>query len=225
MSLYIYLKNTEQDFSIVKKYLNDFNCEVILEENNLLIITSNLVQNKIDSSDSDAVCAIWKQVKNFLSAINGAIALEDASSTFLELQTIKYESDSGEIKFLPNIGKMNLILPPLGEKKLDPAELIQLALKDKVVAKALRLASRDFDWINLYRIYEIIKEDGYSLPDKEFTTFTASANNSSVSGDDSRHGKMNSKKLKKTMDLTTAKYLIKNTLKQWLHCKLMPTDV
>ena len=88
------------------------------------------------------------------------------------------------------------------------------------MAKALRLCSRELDWVNLYRIYEVISEDIGGLTSKEFDIFAGSANNSKVAGDYSRHGKMKEKTPKKTMKLADAQHLIKSKVREWVYGKL-----
>jgi hypothetical protein len=79
---------------------------------------------------------------------------------------------------------------------------IDVALADPSVAKVLRLQSLPIDWVNLYRILEVIQADvGGSKPirDNGWATKTAldrfehSTNDPSTSGDQSRHGHRNIK--------------------------------
>ena len=100
---------------------------------------------------------------------------------------------------------------------------------DESVAKALRLINRKMDWTNLYRILDVIQEDagGYQTIEKQgwttqkrIKTFTGSANNSSVSGDDSRHGYIQSGQPKQTMDLRKARNFIYQLLRKWLTTKV-----
>ena len=90
------------------------------------------------------------------------------------------------------------------------SNLLQLTKADKNVAKVMRLMTYEMDWINLYRIYEVIRDDIGSqrvLIERgwckkfQVNAFTGSANNSSVSGDLSRHGRTDSPIPSKIMEL------------------------
>ncbi|WP_173066912.1 hypothetical protein [Sulfurimicrobium lacus] len=98
----------------------------------------------------------------------------------------------------------------------------------------MRLFSLDHDWVNLYRIYEVIEEDakqpgkpkrgwvvkrGWATPD-EYDAFTGSANNASVAGDHSRHGKINGGTPQRTMHLDEARHTVQRILRDWLNSKV-----
>ena len=139
----------------------------------------------------------------------------------VNLHYVKYIDDNGEINFLPNIGNMYAVLPGLRGSQPDISKFIPLALGDKTVAKALRLCSRELDWVNLYRIYEVISEDMGGLTGKEIKKiFKGSANNSNVTGDYSRHGKMNVGTPEETMRLADAQHLIKLKVREWIYKKI-----
>ncbi len=107
----------------------------------------------------------------------------------INLHYVKYVDNNGKVNYLPNIGNIYAVIPELRGSEPDISNFILLALRDKAIAKALRLCSRDLNWVNLYRIYEVISEDAGGIADKNIQIFKASANNSNVTGDFSRHGK------------------------------------
>lgn len=72
---------------------------------------------------------------------------------------------------------------------------IDVAERDANVASVLRLlGTKELDWVNLYRIYEVIKSDVGDLVNTGWTTktilsrFTGTANSPAIIGDEARHG-------------------------------------
>jgi len=220
MKLFIHLKNPQQDAVSIKEALKCFDSAVIIEDEKIMITTSSLVVGDVDLSDNNVVWDIWDRVKEFIDIINGSAIVEGVSMGHVALENITYEDRSGQIKNLTNACKMYAVLPSIRGGKPDISKLIPLALKDNAVAKALRLCSRDLDWVNLYRIYEVVKEDMGGLSSDELKIFKGMANNSSVSGDHARHGKMKAGTPEKTMHLADAQHLIKRTLREWIYSKL-----
>jgi len=219
MELLILLENPEKDLESIKHILDDFDCSLTVEKGKVVITTSSLVGD-VDLRNNKAISNLWEEVKNFIDVINGSAVIEGVSMNSIVLHYIKYVDADGEIKFLPNIGNMYAVLPGLRGSETDASRFIPLALKDKTVAKVLRLCGRELDWINLYRIYELVSEDVGGLRSKEFTIFAGSANDSRVIGDYARHGKTKGKAPKKSMRLANAQHLIKSTVREWIYTKL-----
>lgn len=106
---------------------------------------------------------------------------------------------------------------------------ITTAQHDTNIAKALRLfGNENQDWVNLYRIYEVIESDvgGVSnIVDKGWATkkalkrFKHTANSPTTIGDDSRHGKDTTQPPKNPMELSEAKSIIKTLIHNWLNLK------
>ena len=220
MKLFIHLKNLQQDAVSIKEALRCFDCDVLIENEKIMIATSSLVVGDVDLSVNHVVSNIWDRVKEFIDIINSSAIVEGVSIGYIDLENIKYEDRSGQKHNLDNVAKMHAVLPSPKGGEPDISKIIPLALKDNAVAKALRLCSRDLDWVNLYRIYEVIEEDMGGLASTELDIFTGMANNSSVSGDQARHGKMKVRAPKNTMHLADAQHLIKRTLREWIHNKL-----
>jgi hypothetical protein len=123
-------------------------------------------------------------------------------------------------------GENNTVAAPV----MHPAaNLLLISQKDEGIAKVLRLQERKGDWINLYRILEVIREDMGGDPaiaakgwanESDIEAFTASANNTAVTGDDSRHGNLKSKRPKRTMSLTKARHVIAGITRGWFDYKM-----
>jgi len=105
----------------------------------------------------------------------------------------------------------------------------ELAIKDASVTRALRLfGSGTHDWVNLYRIYEIIESDmgGLSaminlswISKSRVSNFKHTANSVSAAGDEARHGEERTIPPPSPMPLTEAESFIVHLLKNWLHLK------
>lgn len=106
---------------------------------------------------------------------------------------------------------------------------VALAQHDENVAKVLRLFGTGIhDWVNLYRIYEVVENDIGSISNivkkgwatgKAVKRFKHTANSPSSIGDESRHGKQSSKPPEDPMTLSEAKSLIETILHNWLRTK------
>lgn len=106
---------------------------------------------------------------------------------------------------------------------------VQIAKNDDSVSKVLRLrCTAPNDWVNLYRIYEVIEGDvgGMSkITDSKWTTekeikrFKHTANSPSTTGDASRHGKESTHPPSNPMSISEAEFLIKSILNHWVRSK------
>ena len=219
MKLLILLENPEQDIDKIQNVLRNFECSLTVEEDRIICKTSTLV-GEVDLKDNNAISQVWESVKDFIDIINGSAIVEGFSMSPVNLHYIKYIGDNGEVNFLPNIGNINAVLPGFRGSLPDISKFIPLALGHKTVAKVLRLCSKELDWANLYRIYEVISEDIGGLTGKDIKIFKGSANNSNVTGDFSRHGKMNVGTPKETMRLADAQHLIKSKVREWIYNKI-----
>ena len=106
----------------------------------------------------------------------------------------------------------------------------KLAEEDEIVKDVFR-QFREFDhnWINLYKIYEIVNKDAGKknkidrieqwITKKKISQFKHTANSQSAIGDDARHGVDDKHPPKEPMPLSEAEALIRNLLKQWLQWK------
>ena len=99
------------------------------------------------------------------------------------------------------------------------------------IAKVYRLiALKGDDWVNLYRIFELIRDDvggeseikalGWASGNK-IDLFRGAANHPGVSGDDARHGVLASPPPSRSMDLPQARTFIKGLVHAWLEYKII----
>lgn len=225
MKIFIHLKNTEQDAQTLIEALRHFDGSVIIEEGNLVIVTSSIITGDVDLLDTDNIWNESFKIAEFIDIINGAAIVEGISLPPISSTKVLYEDSNGKPHILGVVGRMEGVLPSLRSSPPDISKMIPLALKDEAVAKALRLSSRELDWANLFRIYEVIKEDVGKFPKEthdKLNIFTTSVNKSSIVGDIARHGtiKDKGKPPKKTMTYQEAKQLIKTILGEWIHRKI-----
>lgn len=109
----------------------------------------------------------------------------------------------------------------------------KLAEEDEIVKNVFR-QFRDFEhnWINLYKVYEILKKDAGNknkidkidrikqwIDKDKIRQFTHTANSQSAIGDDARHGVDQNDPPKEPMSLPEAVALIRNLLQKWLQWK------
>jgi hypothetical protein len=106
---------------------------------------------------------------------------------------------------------------------------VATAQRDANVAKVLRLFGiGHYDWVNLYRIYEVVENDIGGISNivkkgwatrKTIERFKHTANSPGAIGDESRHGKQTSQPPKDPMTLSEAKSLVETILHNWLRMK------
>ena len=87
----------------------------------------------------------------------------------------------------------------------------------------------DRNWINLYKIYEIVDKDAGKIKKihrieqwitkKKISDFKQTANSKRAIGDDARHGVDDNDPPKEPMSLSEAKALIMTLLQKWLQWK------
>lgn len=241
MNLYIRLKNPEGEADALARALRKTHVKVGKEDGQIVLFSDDLVRNELEATNYPLIREIWRRVHELIAIINGAGVVEGGTINRLDLVYVDYVTPDGRCEPMPNVADSDIVLPALRTNPPDRAPFIALALIDGTVAKALRLFSQGSDWVNLYRIYEIIWEDmpkgrihaaGWAT-NKEIDTFTRSANDPAITGDLARHGKI-SKGKKKTprktkphksapqsaMSLAMARHLIKRLLRAWLSHKV-----
>lgn len=110
----------------------------------------------------------------------------------------------------------------------DPiSKWLPVTMQDSIVAKALRLRDADdLDWVDLYRLYEVIWNDVGRLIHQlgwgsrnEVERFARTANSVAAAGDKARHGIESTDPPPKPMPLSDARELIDRIMKAWLSWK------
>ncbi|MGH9340095.1 MAG: hypothetical protein ACRD1R_11045 [Acidobacteriota bacterium] len=188
----------------------------------LILVVDHAVQE--DRQLSDQVEEIWRSLHELVKTLSGACKLAGGHDQHeVRLQNVFYEDHNGQRTWLPISGRGNITLPPLGSVQPEQeAQIIGAALKSPAVAKALRLFDGPADWVNLYRMLEVV-EDAVGgrqalvalgwISKGDLERFTISSNHPRVSGDRARHGVMKGTP-KRRMDLQEARALLKGLLRR-----------
>jgi hypothetical protein len=107
-------------------------------------------------------------------------------------------------------------------------KILKTANKDETVHKVLQLSGNLDSWVNLYRMYEIIKDDVNGddelkkisgISKAKFTLFRRTANHQDAVGLQARHGALKKEPPNKPMPLTVARNLIRKLIIQWADTK------
>jgi len=99
---------------------------------------------------------------------------------------------------------------------------MKLAEEDETVKNVFRqITEFDRNWINLYKVYEIVNKDAGKKKIQQWTKdkigdFKRTANSQKAIGDDARHGVDDNDPQKEPMSLSEAKALIMTLLQKWL---------
>jgi hypothetical protein len=99
---------------------------------------------------------------------------------------------------------------------------MKLAEEDEIVKNVFRqITEFEPNWINLYKVYEIVQNDAGKKKIQQWTKnkislFTHTANSQRAIGDDARHGVDDNDPPKEPMPLSEAKALIMTLLEKWL---------
>jgi hypothetical protein len=101
-----------------------------------------------------------------------------------------------------------------------------VAQAEVYVRRALAFFDRDHSWVNLYKVYELIRADvGGEMFIKGWTTkgeanrFTQTANSAGAVGDDARHAVEDTQPPKKPMALSEAEQFVRSLLAAWIRSK------
>lgn len=104
---------------------------------------------------------------------------------------------------------------------------LQLAARDHNVDDALYfLQQPDPDWIELYKVYEVVRSESDSRVEdrgwasrQELSRFTRTANHQDAAGRVARHARMNAAAPPSPMSLKDARALIRRVLRAWIDAK------
>jgi hypothetical protein len=121
--------------------------------------------------------------------------------------------------FIPTILVEGAEPPPPGSAVTD--RWARLASADAGAAKALTFWSKPHDWVNLYKVYEIVGKkkaivDAGWATEAEVSAFTGSANHQKASGDDARHSRLPGDRPKRVITLAEADAFVAHLLTSWL---------
>ena len=242
MSWEIRISGDPLDLRMLENACNGLNLTIIKHGDEYLLSSTEF--EALNESEK-----IREKALEFLEFINGAAKLLLDSRNPIEMDALyRRHADGRRDTYIftePAEVHFRGIAPSITVSRLDgstetyhPADPIPkwigLASKDEAVASALRLLSCGaLDWVNLYRIFEVIMTDCQGLngivskgwaTKKALTLFKHTANSPTAIGTESRHGTENNKPPPKPMTLSEAKSLIIGIVQPWLHEKLANSD-
>jgi len=207
----------------------------ITKESDGYYLSSPLFEGLTESTD------VRQKAKEIMALLNGAARLEIGIRKPMEVECIVKICDDGRRQF-------DMILDAVGSSKASVDVVIRkadgsttemhavdriskyfkIALNDSKVAEALNLLQHDLDWVNLYRIYEVIEEDvgnkerivanGWATG-KQIKRFKHTACSPGAAGELARHTKETTQPPKDPMTLLEAKAFIESILHNWLYSK------
>ena len=234
MELLLKINCSDEQISYLTSVFDDTPVALAKREDGPYLRSKEIVEDEFDKGDSELISESWEQARTFIARTNGAAMLEKGTPTLegkswapISLENMKVVLQDGDEEWFPITGSAYLTS---GRRKSASAKgLLKSAGESVHVAKALRLQCQDMDWVNLYRLLEVIREDvggddqidrnGWAKKD-DINKFTGSANNSSVIGDEARHGTIDgSGQPSEIMTLREARRLVRNIVLQWIEAK------
>jgi hypothetical protein len=231
------LRGDRSDLEALTKSLNDPQITII-QEGEEFFLTSALLDAQSNAE------AVRKEAQNLILVLNGATHLELHSRQLITLGTLHRSRADGRcdtyILAEPATVACRIIAPtiqltyPDGTVEefhlADPVrDWMKVALTDSAVTKVLTIiGSESSDWINLYRIFEIIVEDCGGLSSieaegwatkKAMGLFKHTANSPGAIGLAARHGAEHTVPPPKPMTIGEARSLINSIAHAWLRSK------
>lgn len=234
MEWMVYIAGDDLDLSELSKSLISPELCIVKEENQYYLKSTSF--NQLVNVDQ-----VREKAEEILPLINGASRLVLGTRKPIKINSVaNVDVDGKKKRTYFELGLESLIHCTASvvvngvEQVVYPAEpipdWIKVAQTDESVAKVFRLLNKeDYDWVNLYRIYEVVEDDigatskivqqGWAS-EKEIERFKHTANSIGAIGDFARHGKEKTKPPKDPMKFSEAKSLIETMLHNWLRSKI-----
>lgn len=178
---------------------------------------------------------VYEVASSLLQRVNGVARVR--SSNYRPVRLVgRFSDDAGRqhTVVLAETVEVRAYVPPVavvvdGQPRQTPPPpgpgYVQLAAAHPDVAEVLEIlgkAGSAPDWVDLYKIFEIVRNNVAGLDKKgwvtsaELSAFTASANRPDVSGAQARHARMHGGPPKRTMTLMEARQMISVLATAWL---------
>lgn len=229
MEWFVKLKGLDTDIRKLFKFLNSPEICIIQRGHDFFLKSTDF--DSLQESEY-----VLRKAKEIVSWINGVATIDTGKHKTLEVDdNVHGVDDNGNHLFsfripIPTIVGTGEVIGPAGSQQHSITEWLPIARNDEDVAKVLRLFSRPLDWVNLYRIYEVIESDagggihkivrkGWAT-NKEVKSFKHTANNPGATGDDARHGKQTTQPPPRPMSLSEARSLVKSIFQKWIEEKI-----
>ncbi len=231
----IELRGDQWDLNILVSELCSPEVSVIKEQNVYYL------QSVLFAAMNDAA-EVLKEGRELLSVINGAAKLQDPGFGKVDVCGVAYLDDEGKIhqyilaesivsdwkgRSRASVHAVDADGNPLPDGPTLLETRTKLASMDKAVKRALRMWSAfAHDWVNLYKILEVVEADvgsqimkGGWATGAEVECFKHTANSYLATGDDARHAHTRQAPPKRPMSIQEAEGLIRSVLISWLESK------
>ncbi|OBF98897.1 hypothetical protein [Mycolicibacter sinensis] len=237
MSLNAWLDGEQPDFERLAVLFADGDVRIVRDdERDAYYLTAA----ELDSADDEDV---YFTIEALLKRINGS-----ARTLTPDFQPVryarKYTTNGGiviqpatvQLKIRVSLTVSAVVRGPDGEPQpTSPppgATHLALAASDGTVDEVLARMAGDLDWFNLFKVYELVRDDSTKpssiagmgwATENEQSAFRASANRPDISGEDARHAvSPNTKRPKRTMNLAEGQAWVCNLVSNWLAWKAAP---
>jgi hypothetical protein len=225
------IKGDEFDLQELSKSLTSPELCLIKEENEYYLKSTSF--NQLNNAGE-----VKSKAEEILSLINGAskLALGTRKPLIIDSVIKITDDDKRQRNFFESVEvtEQSMFTATVDGAEVHQAEpipdWIKIAQSNENVAKVLRLLSKgDYDWVNLYRIFEVIEEDVGAISkitqeawatEPAIRRFKHTANSVGAIGDDARHGKETTQPPKNPMTFSEAKSFIETILHNWLRSKI-----
>jgi len=233
----IHLSGNESDLKELSKSLKSDELSIIKEDDGYYL--KSVFLNQFDKASD-----VKNNAEDILQLINGSMYL--VLSTRDRISTsgclIKTNEDNTKMKIVSiqdtigvrrhiglTIQRSDGSIEEINQTDPIPAWLA-LASRNENITKVLRLLGKgEYNWVNLYRIFEVIANDVGSesnIVSNSWTTrnqivrFKRTANSADAIGDESRHGVEETEPPPDPMQYSEAEAFIKTLVHNWLRTKV-----
>jgi hypothetical protein len=224
------LRGDETDSSLLAALFTTPNLRVVRGDDSFLLESSEL-ESLGDTSE------VFRAAEQVVSRINGAARLQNRSYRNVTAGAIHEHRPDGSratniLVQAATIEVRATVFPPtvVGGAPSDPvaspaSRYAEAAAQDPDAQEVLdRWANEPHDWVNLYKVYEIIENRGgldtSGVSKKQLKRFTHTANHQEGGGRDARHSRLGTKPPKNPLSLLEADSLVSRLLDAWLRSLL-----
>jgi hypothetical protein len=183
-----------------------------------------------DTKDTNTVSGI---ADSFLEKINGILKLKFQGFNFIALDSLfVFEDEQGISKIatmlttLSGRGDLTAIANNTDEEIENQNNQIEGLINNSIATEVFHFYSHPTSWINLYKIYEIIRDNIGDkriiqiLSKNELSRFTGTAQSREQIGDDARHASKKFLGHSQPMTIEEANDLIKKLITKWVEASI-----
>lgn len=237
MTWMVQLAGDTSDFSALAQSLTETDTNVSYDGQDYILTSDRF-------ASADDAAAVRQKAEDMVALLNGGSRLALDATQSIRVGAVYRRRDDGRRDIFvfaePAVIRFRAISPTVKVTHADgtveefhPADPVKqwmvLALSNDDVANVFRiLSSGTLDWVNLYRIFEIIAADVGGLDSvvsngwgtrTSMKLFKHTANSPCALGLDARHGAETAQPPPKPMTISEARTLINSIIHAWLRAK------